>query len=137
MKYWLVKSDPETYSFHDLVKDGSTSWDGVRNYAARNFLREMKKGDQVLVYHSGGESCVIGMATVDKNPYVDPTADDDTWTSVGLKAGKALKKTVSLADIKKEVKLKDIALIKISRLSVMPVIPEHFEKILEMSIKLF
>jgi predicted RNA-binding protein with PUA-like domain len=133
MRHWLVKSDPDTYSFDDLVKDGRTSWDGVRNYAARNFLREMKKGDKVLVYHSGGESCVVGHATVDKNPYTDPTADSDTWVSVGLKAGKALKKNVLLSSIKKEASLKDIALIKISRLSVMPLSDAHYEKIMEMS----
>lgn len=133
MRYWLVKSDPETYSFHDLVKDGSTSWDGVRNYASRNFLREMKKGDMVLVYHSGGESCVTGLATVNKDPYTDPTADDDTWVSVGLKAGKTLKKPVSLTRIKKEPELQEIPLLKISRLSVMPVTKEHYEKIISMS----
>ncbi len=131
--YWLVKSDPDTYSFHDLVKDGSTSWDGVRNYAARNFLREMKKGDKVLVYHSGGESSVIGLATVSKAPYTDPTADNDTWVSVELKAGKMLKKPVTLAQIKQEDVLKDISLIKISRLSVMPVSKAHYDKILEMA----
>ncbi len=133
--YWLVKSDPDTYSFFDLVKDGSTSWDGVRNYAARNFLRGMKKGDEVLVYHSGGESSVVGLATVSKGPYMDPTAENDTWTSVELKAGKKLKNPVALAQIKKEPVLKDISLIKISRLSVMPVSKEHFTKILEMSSK--
>ncbi len=131
--YWLVKSDPDTYSFYDLVKDGSTSWDGVRNYAARNFLREMKKGDAVLVYHSGGESSVVGLATVSKEPYVDPTAENDTWTSVELKAGKQLMNAVALAQIKKESVLKDISLIKISRLSVMPVTKEHYTKILQMS----
>ena len=133
--YWLVKSDPDTYSFFDLVKDGSTSWDGVRNYAARNFLRGMKKGDEVLVYHSGGESSVVGLATVSKGPYMDPTAENDTWTSVELKAGKKLKNPVALAQIKKEPVLKDISLIKISRLSVMPISKEHFTKILEMSSK--
>ncbi|TAH42646.1 MAG: EVE domain-containing protein [Bacteroidetes bacterium] len=132
-RFWLVKSDPDTYSFHDLLTDGSTSWDGVRNYAARNFLREMKKGDKVLVYHSGGESCVIGLATVSKDPYTDPTADNDTWVSVELKAGKKLKKQVTLAQIKQEPFLKDISLIKISRLSVMPVSDEHYEKIMAMS----
>jgi len=133
LKYWLVKSDPETYSFFDLQKDKVTSWDGVRNYAARNFLREMKKGDQVLVYHSGGESCIVGLATVSKDPYVDPTAEGDTWTSVELKAGKTLHKAVPLSAIKKEASLKDIALIKISRLSVMPVSQAHYDKILMMS----
>ena len=134
MNYWLVKSDPETYSFFDLVKDGSTSWDGVRNYAARNFLREMKKGDKVLVYHSGGESCVIGLASVSKGPYLDPTFNGDTWLSVELKAGKKLKQSVSLTEIKKETVLKEIPLIKISRLSVMPITKIHYDKIMEMSL---
>lgn len=134
MNYWLVKSDPETYSFFDLVKDGSTSWDGVRNYAARNFLRDMKKGDKVLVYHSGGESCVIGLASVSKDPYLDPTFNGDTWLSVELKAGKKLKQSVTLAEIKKETVLKEIPLIKISRLSVMPITKIHYDKIMEMSL---
>ncbi len=133
MRYWLVKSDPDTYSFPDLVKEGKTSWDGVRNYAARNFLREMKKGDLVLIYHSGGESAVKGLAVVSQSPYPDPTADDETWVSVGLKAGKVLPHPVTLSRIKKEPSLKDIPLIKISRLSVMPVTKDHYEKILEMS----
>jgi len=133
MNYWLVKSDPETYSFEDLLKDKSTSWDGIRNYAARNFLREMKKGDQVLVYHSGGESCVYGLAGVNKDPYNDPTAADETWQSVGLKAVKKLKQTVSLGIIKKDPALKDIMLVRISRLSVMPLTKKHFDRILELS----
>ncbi len=134
MNYWLVKSDPETYSFEDLLKDKSTSWDGIRNYAARNFLREMRIGDQVLVYHSGGESCVYGLAAVNKNPYKDPTAMDDTWQSVGLKAVQKLKQTVPLSHIKKDPALKDIMLVKISRLSVMPLSKKHFDRILEMSL---
>ncbi len=133
MRYWLVKSDPDTYSFQDLAKDGHTSWDGVRSYAARNFLREMKKGDLVLVYHSGGESCVIGLAIVKKDPYPDPTADDDTWVSVELKAGKKLNNSVTLAQIKKVSSLKEIPLLKISRLSVMPLNREDYETIIEMA----
>ncbi|MFN8166591.1 MAG: EVE domain-containing protein [Bacteroidia bacterium] len=124
--YWLVKSDPEEYSFENLLKDGKASWDGIRNYAARNHMKAMKKGDKVLVYHSGGISAVVGTATVTKAFYRDPTADDDTWVSVELKAGKALEKPVTLAEIKKDKRLKDMILLKISRLSVMPVTEEEF-----------
>ena len=96
MNYWLVKSDPETYSWQDLLKDGKTSWDGVRNYAARIHLRGMKKGDLVLVYHSGGESVVLGIASISKEYYQDPTTKDDAWVSVELKAVKALTNGVTL-----------------------------------------
>lgn len=132
MNYWLVKSDPETYSWHDLLKDGSTSWDGVRNYAARNHLKGMKKGDRVLVYHSGGESVVVGIASVLKEFFQDPTTDETTWVSVNLKAEKALKKPVSLAQIKSDKNLKSMLLVTIGRLSVMPVKPEEFDAIVEM-----
>lgn len=133
MNYWLVKSDPETYSWQDLLKDGKTSWDGVRNYAARIHLRGMKKGDLVLVYHSGGESVVLGIASISKEYYQDPTTKDDAWVSVELKAVKALKTGVTLKQIKSDKSLKDIALIKISRLSVMPIRKEEYDRILEMS----
>jgi predicted RNA-binding protein with PUA-like domain len=131
MNYWLVKSDPETYSWHDLVKDGSTSWDGVRNYAARNHLKGMKKGDKVLVYHSGGESAVVGIASVNKEFYQDPTTEETAWVSVFLKAEKALKKPVTLSQIKSDKRLKNMILVKIGRLSVMPVKEEEFEVIVE------
>ncbi|MBK6444475.1 MAG: EVE domain-containing protein [Bacteroidetes bacterium] len=133
MNYWLVKSDPDTYSWQDLLKDGKTSWDGVRNYAARIHLRGMKKGDLVLVYHSGGESVVLGIASISKEYYQDPTTKDDAWVSVELKAVKALTNGVTLKQIKSEKSLKDIALIKISRLSVMPIRKEEYDRILEMS----
>ncbi|HNP48281.1 MAG TPA: EVE domain-containing protein [Bacteroidia bacterium] len=133
MNYWLVKSDPETYAWSDLLKDGKTSWDGVRNYAARIHLRAMKKGDKVLVYHSGGESMVLGIASVTKEFYQDPTTKDEAWISVELKAEKSLKQPVTLQQIKSEKKLANIALIKISRLSVMPVTPDEYHKILEMA----
>lgn len=135
MKYWLIKSDPETYTFQNLVEDKTTCWDGIRNYAARNFLREMKKNDQVLVYHSGGESSVIGHASVAREHYQDPGTTDPAWLAVDLKAGKALKNPVSLKTIKAEKRLKDIPLIRISRLSVMPLSKEEYEVILELSEK--
>ena len=127
MEHWLVKSDPEEYSWENLVADGKASWDGIRNYAARNHLKGMKKGDQVLVYHSGGISAVVGLATVSKEFYQDPTTKEDAWVSVELKAGKALKRPVPLSEIKKDARLKDMMLIKISRLSVMPVTETEFE----------
>jgi predicted RNA-binding protein with PUA-like domain len=133
MNYWLVKSDPDTYSWQDFLKDKETSWDGIRNYAARLHLRGMKKGDKVFVYHSGGESAVMGTATVTKEFYQDPTTSDEAWVSVGLKAGKPLKKQVTLYDIKSNKKLKEIKLIKISRLSVMPLTEGEYEEILKMS----
>jgi predicted RNA-binding protein with PUA-like domain len=133
MKYWLVKSDPETYSWNDLVRDKETSWDGIRNYAARNHLRDMKKGDQVLVYHSGGESAVVGTASVTKEHYQDPTTNEDAWISVRLKAGKTLDAPVSLSAIKANSKLKEMLLIKISRLSVMPVTESEYNEVLRMS----
>ncbi len=133
MNHWLVKTDSETYSWEDFKKEGSTSWDGIRNYAARNHLKAMKKGDKVLVYHSGGICEIIGIATVTKEFYQDPTTEENAWVSVGLKANNALKNTVSLQQIKKNNKLKNMLLIKISRLSVMPVLEEEFNTILEIS----
>ena len=129
---WLVKSDPEEYGWNELVKDKTTSWDGVRNYAARNHLRGMKKGDDVLFYHSGNESTVVALAKVNKEFYKDPTAEDETWSSVEIKAIKQLNKFVSLSMIKAEKQLKDMSLVRISRLSVMPVTQEEFDKIIEM-----
>jgi predicted RNA-binding protein with PUA-like domain len=132
MNYWLVKSDPETYSWQDLQKDGSTSWDGVRNYAARNHLKGMKTGDKVLVYHSGDETAVVGIASVLKEFYQDPTTKEDAWVTVNLKAEKLLKKPVTLSQIKSDKRLKNMLLIKIGRLSVMPVQKEEYDAVLEM-----
>lgn len=131
--YFLVKSDPETYSWEDLEKEKKTSWDGIRNYAARLHLLSMKKGDVVLVYHSGGESSIKGLATVSKSAYRDQTADDETWVSVELVAGNKLKHDVTLKAIKANAKLKNMLLIKISRLSVMPVAESEFLEIIRMS----
>ena len=133
MHYWLVKTDPETYSWEDFKKEGNTNWDGIRNYAARNHLKGMKKGDKVLVYHSGGECEIRGLATVTKEFYQDPTTEENAWVSVGLKANNAFKNTVSLEQVKKNSKLKNMLLIKISRLSVMPVAEDEFNTIIEMS----
>lgn len=129
MNYWLVKSDPETYNWDDFIKEKETSWDGIRNYAARIHLKSMKKGDKVLFYHSGGESEIVGLAIVSKEFYQDPTTKDDAWVSVGLKAGKQLKKSVSLKEIKADKHLQNMMLIKISRLSVMPLTEDEYNVI--------
>ncbi len=132
MKYWLVKSEPGAYSWDDLVKDGSTRWDGVRNYQARNNLKSMKKGDHVLYYHSGAEPEIVGVAEVVKESYQDPTTDDGRWVAVDLAPVKPLMRQVPLEEIKNEKRLKDISLIKQGRLSVMPVTKEEYEVILGM-----
>ena len=130
MNYWLVKSEPETFSWGDLVKDGKTVWDGVRNYAARNFLQQMKKGDLVLFYHSVSEKAVVGLAKVETEAFPDPTADDPRWVSVELVPARDFKDPVTLAQIKADERLQNLPLIRQSRLSVMPVKPEEFEVIL-------
>lgn len=133
MNYWLVKQEPESYSFEAFQKEGKTDWTGVRNYTARNNLRAMKNGDKVLYYHSGDERAVVGLAKVTKTAFPDPTADSDTWSAVELEAGKDVKKPVTLAAIKANPKLANIALIKLSRLSVVPLSKEEFDEIIAMS----
>ena len=120
MKYWLVKSEPESYSWDDFVKLGRDHWDGVRNYQARNFMQEMAVGDQVLFYHSGKAREVVGLAEVLRTAYQDPTTDDDRWVAVDMAPIRPLKRFVSLAEIKADERLTEIKLIKNSRLSVMP-----------------
>jgi predicted RNA-binding protein with PUA-like domain len=132
MNYWMVKQEPGSYSFDDFVKDKKTDWTGVRNYQARNFLRDMKKGDEVLFYHSGDEKAVVGFATVSKPAFPDPTADDDAWVAVELKAGKKLKKPVTLAQVKAEPKLANILLVKNGRISVMSLSEDEYDQILLM-----
>src|SRR5829696_1296700 len=119
MNYWLVKQDPANYPFEQFQKEKKTDWTGVRNYQARNFLRDMKKGDEVLFYHSGDEKAVVGYCTVSKPSFPDPTADDDAWIAVELKAGKKLKNPVPLSAVKADSSLKDILLVRNGRISVM------------------
>ena len=133
MAHWLVKSEPSVYGWEQFVKDKETSWDGVRNYAARLHLRAMKKGDTVLYYHSNEGMDIVGIATVSKEAYQDPTTDDERWVSVGLKAGKRLKHPVSLDAIKQDKRLKDMALVRISRLSVQPVTDEEWAAVMELA----
>lgn len=133
MNYWLVKQEPESYSFETFQKEGKTDWTGVRNYTARNNLKAMKTGDKVFYYHSGDEKAVVGMAKVTKTFFPDPTADEDAWVAVELEAGKPVKKPVTLAAIKANPKLANMALVKLSRLSVTPVSKEEFDEIVSMS----
>lgn len=133
MNYWLVKQEPESYSFADFQKEGKTDWTGVRNYTARNNLKAMKAGDKVFYYHSGGEKAVVGLAKVTKTFFPDPTADDQAWVAVELEAGKPLKNPVTLAAIKANPKLANMQLVKLSRLSVTPVTKEEFDEITAMS----
>ena len=133
MNYWLVKSEPSEYSYDNLVNDGSTYWDGVRNYAARNNLKGMKSGDKVLFYHSVNEKSVVGISKVVKEFYQDPTTEDERWVVVDLAAEKKLKKPVTLSQIKDEPALAEIALVRQSRLSVMPLDKKAYNLIIEMS----
>ncbi len=132
MSYWLAKSDPETYGWSDLVRDGKTSWDGVRNYKARNYLREMKPDDLVLFYHSGEEKAVVGAMKVLSEAYVDKTADEEIWSAVDVAPEWALSNPVPLSKIKAEPSLKNIHLVRVARLSVMPLARKEFDKIVSM-----
>ena len=129
---WLVKQEPETYSWADFVKEGNAAWTGIRNFQARNNLRAMKKKDHVLFYHSGESKEVVGVARVGKTAYPDPTATEGDWSGVDLVPVKALKKPVTLGIIKADKALKEIPLIRNSRLSVMPLTEAQFSRILEM-----
>ena len=130
MNYWLVKSEPESYSWDDFVAIKEDVWDGVRNYQARNFLREMQLGDLVFFYHSGKVKAIVGIAEVSQEQFPDPL--DEAWTAVKLKVNRPLKKSVSLAAIKAEDRLSDLPMLKQSRLSVLPVAKEEFDLLLKM-----
>jgi predicted RNA-binding protein with PUA-like domain len=133
MQYWLMKSEPEAFSFDDLVKDGMTVWDGVRNYAARNFMRAMEVGDKVLFYHSMSDKAIVGIAEVSKTHFQDPTDDTDTWSSVEIVPVRLLKNPVTLKQVKSDGALEGLLLIKLSRLSVTPVEKVHYDYILKLS----
>ena len=132
MAYWLVKSEPEVYSWDQLVKDKHTRWDGIRNYAARLHLRSMKKGDEVFFYHSNKGTEIVGIASVIKEAYPDPTSTDPAWFAIDLKPLKKFAKPVSLEQIKKEKKLASMALVRIGRLSVQPVTEEEWNIVMKM-----
>lgn len=131
MNYWLVKSEPEKYSWDQLVADGVTQWDGVRNYAARNNLKAMELGDQVLFYHSREGLEIVGIAKVVKEHYPDPTAKEGDWVAVQIAPHRKLAKPVPLAQIKQDERLKDISLVRLGRLSVGAITPEEFKIITE------
>lgn len=132
MQYWLVKSEPFVFSWEQFVKDGKCIWDGVRNYQARNNLMQMKEGDLALFYHSNQGMEVVGVAKITREHYPDPTAEHPRWVAVDMEPVEALPKAVSLETIKKEPRLENIALVRQSRLSVMPLKPEEFDVILEL-----
>lgn len=132
MNYWLVKSEPFKYSWEQFIKDKKTHWDGVRNYAARNNLKAMAKGDLVLFYHSNEGLAIVGIAEVVQTAYQDPTTEDPNWVVVDLKPVKAMPNPVTLADIKATPALKDMDLVRLSRLSVGTVKPDEYKLIMKM-----
>lgn len=132
VKTWLVKSEPFKYSWDQFVKDGGTYWDGVRNFQARNYLKAMRRGDLVLFYHSNEGLEIVGIAEVTREHYPDPTTDDKRWVVVDLRPVRALKHPVPLSEIKRDKQLRSIPLVSQSRLSVMPISREAFDKIVAM-----
>ena len=132
MKYWLVKQEPEAYSWADLVKDGRTAWTGVRNFAARLNLRGMKKGDLVFFYHSVSEKQIVGIARVENTAYPDPTATEGDWSAVDIVPVKPLKTPISLEMIKLDKTLKGMVLVRQTRLSVTPVTSEQYNRIIDL-----
>jgi predicted RNA-binding protein with PUA-like domain len=131
MNYWLMKSEPDTYSWSDLEKDKKTTWEGVRNFQARNNLREMKKGDLAFFYHSNIDKAIVGIAKITKQAFADP--NDEAWLAVEIAPVKKLKKHVTLTDVKQNSTLAEMVLVKNSRLSVQPVKKEEFELIEQLS----
>lgn len=132
MNYWLVKSEPFKYSWANLIADGRTFWDGVRNFQARNYLKSMKTGDKVLFYHSNEGLCVVGVAKIVKEHYPDPTDTEGKWVAVDIEPDFTLNNPVTLAQIKQTPELANIPLLKQMRLSVMPVTQEEFDCIVAM-----
>jgi predicted RNA-binding protein with PUA-like domain len=133
MNYWLIKSEPFKYSWDQFVVDGETFWDGVRNYAARNNLRDMKKGDKAFFYHSNEGLQIVGIAKVSKESYPDPSADDERWLAVNFQPVKALKQPVTLAEMKVMPGLENMDLIRLGRLSVGKVTEAEYKLIMKMA----
>lgn len=133
MNYWIVKQEPESYAWERFVKENGTAWTGVRNFAARNHLRAMKKGDCVFYYHSGEQRSIVGIAKIAREAYADPTAEAGDWSAVDLKPWKPVAKPVSLQDMKGDAALKGMQLIRQSRLSVSPVTEAEGKRILQRS----
>ena len=133
MAYWLAKSEPNVYSWDDLVKEKQTCWSGVRNYAARLHLRAMEKGDEVLFYHSNEGTAIVGIAKVAKEAYQDPTTAEDKWVAVDLKPVRKIKQPVTLAQVKADKRLQNMALVRLGRLSVQPVTEEEWNVVMELA----
>ncbi|HMH23076.1 MAG TPA: EVE domain-containing protein [Puia sp.] len=133
MAYWLVKSEPSVYGYEQLEKEKQTAWTGVRNYAARINLRGMKKGDEVLYYHSNEGMEIVAIAKVSKEAYQDPTTDNEAWVAVDLKPFKKLRKPVSLAQLKADKRLTDMDLVRLGRLSVQTVKEKEWAIVMEMA----
>ncbi len=134
MNHWLLKTEPATFSWSDLLRDKKATWDGVRNFQARKNLKEIKKGDRAFIYHTGDEKAIIGISTIIKEGYPEPKAPD--WVAVDLAPEKVLKNPVTLARIKQDKSLQKMVLVRAARLSVQPVTKEEFDRILELSTKL-
>lgn len=135
MNYWLMKSEPDVFSYDDLVKKGREHWDGVRNYTARNNLRAMKKGDLAFFYHSNTDKAVIGIIEIVKEAYQDPTTKEEQWVCVDVAPKEKLKNPVYLIDVKANPKLAEMKLVKLGRLSVMDITKKEFDEIMRMSRK--
>jgi predicted RNA-binding protein with PUA-like domain len=132
-QHWLLKSEPNTYSFEKLAADGRTTWDGVRNFAARNNLRAMKKGDLSLYYHSGEDKAAVGIARVTREAFPDPTAKGDDWSAVEIEAVEPLQRPVTLTEMKAHSALANMMMIRRPRLSVVPVTEEEFAAVLKLA----
>ena len=132
MAYWLIKSEPDVYSWDQLLKDKQTCWDGIRNYAARNFLKAMKIGDSLFFYHSNKGMEIVGIATVAKEAFPDPGSEDPAWFAIDVKPFKKLAHPVTLVQIKKEKSLAGMALVRVARLSVQPVTTAEWDTIIKM-----
>jgi predicted RNA-binding protein with PUA-like domain len=132
-RHWLVKQEPEAYSWESFVREEGTAWTGVRNFQARNHLRAMKKGDEVLFYHSGDTKAAVGLARVIKEAYPDPTAAEGDWSAVDLKPVKPLRRAVSLREIKTDKVLMDMDMVRLSRISVTPVSAAQFKRLIQFS----
>ncbi|NUM32038.1 MAG: EVE domain-containing protein [Bacteroidetes bacterium] len=135
MNYWIIKSEPSTYSWDELAKEKKTAWTGIRNFQARNYLKEMQKGEVCLFYHSGNEKQIIGKSYVDSNFYQDPTSNDTNWVAVDIKTGEKFEKSITLEQIKNQPELKNIGLLRQPRLSVIKLAKEEFDIIIKMTLK--
>jgi len=133
MNFWIIKSEPDVYSYDDLVKQGTGTWDGVRNYQARNNLKAMREGDLAFFYHSNIGKEIVGLAKIVREAYPDPTIDDDRWVAVNVVAERKLNKPVSLETLKSDAAINHIALVKHSRLSVIPIDKQDFDYILKLA----